>query len=508
MRNTLLLLFIFGIAFFAPETGEAQKKPLNVLLFTADDLDRNSLGCYGSQVPDISPNIDKLAEEGILFKRAYVNNSICAPSRAILATGLYGHNSGVMGFMKMQEDSNIPQIMELFRDQGYRVGVMSKVDHSTPMESFQWDYTVQQGELGRGRSPSLYYQKAVEFLNSCKESGKPFYFMVNSDDPHRPFFNPEEPLKRGMERPSRIYNENEIVIPGFLPDLPGVRKEVSHYYNSVKRLDDTFGKVMQALDESGFRDNTLVVFMSDNGIAFPFAKCDNYYASNRTPLIARYPGVIKPGRVDEKHFIAEVDYLPTIMEAAGFNPPEKLDGVSRWPVYLGREQENEGVIFTQIDSKAWGKPMPMRAQATPMRGIQTGEYLYIFNAWVNGKRIYANNNEGLAMQSMQKAAVSNPEIAERVNFFRYRVPEEFYDLKNDPNCLNNLIDDPDYAEQMNTMREKLAEKMKKTDDPLLKVFHNRYQPEKTLPWLYEIYPELIKIDQGGASTGTSDESDM
>ncbi len=497
MKNGILFTFLLGGALLKSEIGTPQEKTMNILLFTADDLDRNSLGCYGSQVPDISPNIDRLAREGIRFSRAYVNNSICAPSRAILATGLYGHNSGVMGFMKMEEESRAPLIMELFRDQGYQVGVLSKVDHSTPKKSFLWDFTIHESDLGMGRSPSRYYQKTAEFLESCKVSGKPFYLMVNSNDPHRPFFNPREPLTHGMEKPSRIFQQNEIPIPGFLPELSAIREEVSYYYNSVKRLDDTFGKVMQALDESGFKENTLVIFLSDNGIAFPFAKCDNYYASNRTPWIARWPGVIRPGQVNDRHFIAEVDFLPTVIEAAGFTPPQTLDGVSRWPLYFGREQENTGVIFTQIDNKAPGKPMPMRGIATPMRGVQTDHYLYIYNAWVNGKRVYANNNEGMTMEAMEKAAGQNQEIEKRVHFFRHRVPEEFYNLKEDPECLNNLVDDPAYAKPLNDFRQKLVVQMQKSNDPLLEIYLNRYDQDEILSQLYRIYPNLKTVDKEG-----------
>jgi N-sulfoglucosamine sulfohydrolase len=282
----ILIIFVFS-SFLACEDSVQDNKPLNILLFTADDLDKNSLGCYGGRTEDISPNIDKFAAEGLMFNHAFVNNSICAPSRGILATGLYGHNSGVMGFMKMSPACQTPLIMEVMRGHGYQLGVLSKVDHSTPKESFEWDFVKVQSELGFGRNPDLYYKRAKDFFDMTRKSGKPFYFMVNSDDPHRPYFVPGQELTGGMAEPSRIYTPEEINVPGFLPDLPDVRKELSYYYNSVKRLDDTFGKVMQALEESGYKENTLVIFMSDNGIAVPFAKCDNYHASNRTPWIVR-----------------------------------------------------------------------------------------------------------------------------------------------------------------------------------------------------------------------------
>ena len=281
----------------------------------------------------------------------------------------------------------------------------------------------------------------------------------------------------------------------YLPDLPLVREEMSYYYNSTKRLDDTFGKIMQLLEERGLKENTLVIFMSDNGIAVPFAKCDNYNASNRTPWIARWPGVIRAGAVNDQNFISGVDFMPTVLDAAGINPPKKMDGVSHWPLYIGKNRKNTGMIFTQIDNKAPGKPMPMRGLATHMRGIQTSEYIYIFNAWVNGERIYANNNEGLCMEAMENESEVNSQIAERVQFFRYRVPEEFYDLSIDPHSLNNLINDPEYAGKIRKFRKIMKKNMHKTGDPLLYVFLHRDEPEKFTPELYKIYPEIKILDK-------------
>jgi len=483
----LIPIIIGGILL---KTGLAfsQDHKFNVLLFTADDLDRNSLGCYGSGVPDISPNLDRFASQGIRFNHAFVNASISAPSRGIIATGLYGHNSGVKGFMKMPEGSKIPLLMEILRENKYTVGILGKVSHSTPKSDFIWDYVFDQQHLGDGRSPSVYYEKAKAFFRNCRETGKPFYFMVNSHDPHRPFFNPDEPVTGGAERPSRIYNHDEIEVPGFVPDLPLVRRELSYYFNSVKRLDDTFGKVMQALEESGFKENTLVIFLSDNGIAIPFAKCNTYYASNRTPWLVRWPGIVKAGLVDDKHYISEVDLLPTILEAAGIHPPEQLDGNSHLALYRGEEKRIEKYIFSQIDYKAGGGPVPMRS-------IQNGGYIYIYNAWSDGERIYANNNEGLTMRAIEMAAENDPDVENRVKTYRIREPEEFYNVKNDPDCMENLINDPSYIRQIRSMRKALEKWMVKTHDPLIEVYRQRYSPPGMLEEFYEAYPEAQIWDQ-------------
>jgi len=492
-RVTLILIFVFALLSVF-EVCAQDKRPLNILLFTADDLDKQTLGCYGGKVEDISPNIDKFASEGLMFNHAYVNNSICIPSRGILVTGLYGHNSGIMGFMKMPPDRTTPLIMEIMRQHGYQLGILSKVNHSTPKETFKWDFVYTQDQLGYGRNPDLYYKKAKDFFALAKDAGKPFYFMVNSDDPHRPFFVPGQQLKGGMAKPSRIYAPEEIEVPGFLPDLPDVRRELSYYYNSAKRLDDTFGKVMQALEESGYKENTLVIFMSDNGIALPFAKCDNYDASSRTPWIVRWPGVIKEGTINDEHLISEVDYYPTILDATGIKTSEKPDGKSRLPLYIGETQQNDAIVFTQIDNKSGGPPMPMRSKASPMRSVQTLDYIYIFNAWAYTSAIHYTNNEGITMKAMEAAAQSNEEIKNRVNSFRMRPPEEFYHIKEDPDCLNNYISDPKYSGEIQKMRNELEKWMKKYTDPLLAVYKNRNDVDQTRERLYELYPELARVD--------------
>lgn len=496
MKIQISIIIVFAFALFSTSKVCAQdKKQLNILLFTADDLDRNTLGCYGGNVEDISPNIDKFAEEGLMFNHAYVNNSICAPSRGILATGLYGHNSGVMGFMKMSQDSKTPLIMEVLRENGYLTGVLSKVDHSTPKELFEWDFMHTEKDLGDGRNPDLYYKRTTDFFKTVKSSGKPFYLMVNSDDPHRPFFNPEEELKKGISLPSRIYSSSEIVVPGFLPDLPNIRKELSYYYNSAKRLDDTFGKVMQALEESGLKENTLVIFMSDNGIALPFAKCDNYYASNRAPWIVRWPGIVPRGAVNDQHLISGVDYYPTILDACRIKVDTKYDGVSRLPLYRGEYQEIDSLVFTQIDNKSKGAKAPMRSDASPMRGVQSIKHIYIFNAWAYTSVIHYTNNEGITMKAMQKAAESNEEIRNRVNAFRKRPIEEFYDLQKDPDCLNNLISNQEYFKEIQQKRFELIGWMKKHKDPLLDVYENRDNNEKVREKLYKLYPDLKKVNE-------------
>ena len=262
-----------------------------------------------------------------------------------------------MGFIPARED--VPDIVTTLKATGYHTGILGKVGHSTPKKSMEWDYSFDQKDLGNGRNPDLYYQRSQVFLKQARTSGKPFYFMVNSHDPHRPYCNSDR-LTKGAAMPSRVYKPEEVDVPGFLPDLPGVRAELAMYLNSTRRLDDTFGRVMQALEESGEADNTLVLFITDNGIAVPFAKCNTWFHSTRSPLLARWPGVIEPGSRDETHFVSVVDFFPTFLAATRAKGPNELDGRSFLPLLKGETQDGREHVFTQIDSKAGGASVPMR----------------------------------------------------------------------------------------------------------------------------------------------------
>ncbi|TWT82362.1 Arylsulfatase [Planctomycetes bacterium CA13] len=455
--------FFIGIILACNTISLAAADRPNILLFTADDLHAESLGVYGGKPTDLTPNLDAFAAESLLFGKAHVNVAICAPCRAVIATGRYSHRSGAMGFMPARED--VPDIVTTLKAAGYHTGILGKVGHSTPKKSMQWDYAFDQRDLGNGRNPELYYQRSQVFLKECQAAKKPFYFMVNSHDPHRPYCDPDK-LTKGAAMPSRIYKPEEVEVPGFLPDLPGVRAELATYLNSTRRLDDTFGKVMQALDESGHAKNTLVLFITDNGIAVPFAKCNTWFHSSHSPLLVRWPGVIKPGTRDDKHFVSVVDFFPTFMEATQVNGPKGLDGRSFFSLLKGQSQQARNHVFTQIDSKAGGA-------AVPMRCVQNENFGYIYNPFSDGKYWYRNNNEGKTMEAMNEAAKTDPSIQARVDLFRYRVPEEFYDLKNDPNCLHNLIDEAGYAETLQTLQSKLVAHMKKTKDPMLSAFQSR-----------------------------------
>jgi N-sulfoglucosamine sulfohydrolase len=441
----------------------------NILLITADDLNWDSVGCFGAAVTTATPNIDRLAATGLRFEHAHVTCAVCMPSRSTLATGRYPHHHGIEGFVSKRLQPGTPTIMGMLADSGYRTGILGKLEHSSAGYEKHWDVAHDFADLDRGRSPERYGELVSQFLTSNDD--RPFYLMVNSHDPHRPFYGSDQEAaawKDPTPRPSRVYGDTEVMIPGFLPELPAIRKEVSEYLSSVRRCDDTVGAVLDALEASGLAENTLVCFLSDNGMAFPFAKTNCYLHSTKTPWIVRLPGATRAASVDSKHFISGIDWLPTVADLCGVSIPVDTDGRSFFPLLRGEHQTERDHVFTEFNETS-GK------RSYPMRCVQDGRYGYIFNAWSDGTRPFQNESQsGRSWKAMQKAAHHDPEIAARVHLFTHRVPEELYDFSSDPDALQNLIDDPAHAPVRDRLRALLEVHLSTSKDWAADCFAQRH----------------------------------
>lgn len=446
--------------------GEASKKP-NVLLLTADDMNWSSLGVTGCKVPDITPNLDRLASEGMRFEHAHVTIAVCQPCRSVLMTGRYPHRNGALGFQPISR--KVPTLQESLRAAGYANGILAKVPHLAPLDKFCWDTVVRGNQLGRGRSPDLYYKHAKAFFEQAQKAGKPFFLMANSQDPHRPFAGSQQEKRRKKPGPkwpgvSRTYKPLEVTVPGFLPDIPPVRKEMAQYYTSVHRCDEIIGSVLKALKDCGLEDNTIVMFLSDHGMPLPFAKTNCYLHSTRTPWIVRWPGKVKAGAVDGEHFISGIDFMPTILEALGLKTVPDMDGRSGLPLLKGEKQKGRSQVYTVFHRTSGRRDYEMRS-------VVNKKYGYIYNAWANGKTIFRNESQnGLTMKAMRQAAMTNPEIAARVKLFLYRVPEELYDYEKDPDARNNLAKNPRYKKVLTEMRAEMQKRMKSLKDPLSETY--------------------------------------
>ena len=450
---------------------------LNILLITADDMNWDTPGCYGKALADnITPNIDRLAAEGMRFNYAHVTVAACQPCRSSLMTGRYPHRNGAEGFEPIHND--IPTLTEQLHKAGYINGIFTKAGHLAPDEKFCWSVSRSEKAMAFGRDPKKYYQLSKEFFQLAEKNGQPFFLMANSSDPHRPLFEDgdepdfyNEKQRQEFAQPSRIYKSDEITMPGFLPDIPVVREDVRRYYCSARRCDDSVGEILRALRECGREKDTLVMFVSDHGMPFPFAKANCYLNSTRVPWLVRWPGVVKAEAVDNRHFISVIDFMPTILDAVGLGKPEGMDGFSFVPLLLGKRQKGRDKVFTQFHEGVARKRLPMRC-------VQNRKYGYIFNPWSDGEKFYSiGYTNRAAWKAMVAAAETDPDIAARVEMFKYRTVEEFYDFENDPDALHNLIDQPGYGKEIDKIRRQLLDWMKRTNDPALEALRNRHRPE-------------------------------
>jgi len=226
-----------------------------------------------------------------------------------------------------------------------------------------------------------------------------------------------------------------------------VRIEIAQYYSSVRRCDDSVGAILGALDETGTADHTIVIFLSDNGMSFPFAKTTCYPNGTRTPLIMRWPGHIGEGSVDRTHFISGVDILPTLLDMLGMAIPLGLDGFSHRSLLLGKHQAEREVLVTSLHATAAERLYPTRA-------LYHDRFAYIYNAWSNRRTEFiAEPQKGLTWAAMRQEAERDPAMAERVDLYRFRVREELYDVETDPHALQNLAQSPEYRGVLEESRD-------------------------------------------------------
>jgi N-sulfoglucosamine sulfohydrolase len=480
IRATLCLLSSFVIL-----VSSLSAKP-NLLIITVDDMSCDSVGVYGCKLPDTTPNMDKLAAQSLRFNYAHVVVGNCMPSRNVMWSGRYPHNNRIQGFRAMsRNDKDYPVLGDLMKDAGWFTGIRHKVSHSTPYSPFPWDIILGDEKKDDVKNPASWGAAATKGIEAAKAAGKPFCLLLNIADPHKPFYAEGN---RGdtvpdQNVPTKVFTPEEVPVPGFLPDDPVVRKELSHYYSSVRRADDSLGMILAALKASGEDENTVIIFLSDHGMPLPFAKTQLYHHSTRTPLMIRWPGVTKPGAVDDTNMISTVDLLPTLLDIVGMAKPDGFDGRSFAPLLKGEPQDGRDMVFKSYDENAGG-------QRTPMRAVQTKDFVYIFNPWSNGTRVMTGATAGTSTcRQMRVLAKTNEQVAGRIDLFDHRVPEEAYEVSYDPDALTNLIDKPEHAKQVAALEKAMEDWMVRVKDPLLDIFRHRADAAYRENWMLEIEKE-------------------
>jgi N-sulfoglucosamine sulfohydrolase len=394
-------------------------------------------------------------------------------------TGRYPHRNGTTTFKP--HDPDVITLPEILAGNGYRLGLMGKTGHTLPQKHDVFDTVIDGAALQGGRNPELYESFAGRFIADSEAADRPFFLNINLHDPHRPFAG--SPPETGFEErvqalvrrvvqgagladdiPGLAYwghpsvsarhDEADVYIPGFLPDLPEIRAELATYQTSVKRADETVGRIFDLLDRQGVRENTVFVFLTDNGIHMPFAKANLYPFSTRAALSVVWPQGGFDARVDREAFVSSIDIMPTLLDLLGIAKPPYLDGSSFLDTLTASGKRHRDGIFTQRHS-------------FPMRAYQDGVHSYIFNEWADGETPFqAFFLDNPSANAMREAARDDPAIQRRWDLFVYRTREELYDLKRDPWCLNNLAEESSMRETLARYRDTLKSHLASSDDNL------------------------------------------
>lgn len=428
----------------------------NVLLVISDDQAAAHVGCYGN--PDVkTPNLDRLAAEGMRFDRFYAACPQCVPSRAAYMTGRSPVAIGMTRF-SAPLPRDVVAFPELLRKAGYYTGITGRTFHldgsRTSPESEQVfekydlrtfddrvDWLKPDGD--RGKIPAL----VTEFLKAVPD-GKPFFLQVGSSDPHRPFTVGPGSTPAG-----------KLALPPHFPDTPGVRKDFSEYYAEIEQLDGDVGAVLKLLEEAGHADDTLLIFVGDNGCALLRGKGTLYEFGIRVPFIVRWPRVVKPGQVAAEIASGE-DLAPTILEACGVEPPKSMTGRSLAKRLRGEPFEAREYAFAERG--AHGSGLPTNTAAFDLGRCVVGDrYKLIYTALPQLPYTpvdFAGSAFWKEIVASHEAGKLAPEF-EQIYFPPQRPMFQLFDLESDPHELTNLAGRPETAKIERELKAALQEWM-------------------------------------------------
>ncbi len=440
--------------------------PRNVVLFVTDDQGQDA-GCYGNPVIK-TPNLDALAADATRFKYAYCTTASCSPSRSVILTGLFNHANAQYGLEHAHHHfrsfENLKSLPVLLSEASYRTARIGKF-HVGPEKVYRFDEKLP----GNPRSP-------VEMADNCRgviedASDRPFFLYFCTADPHRGGRANDLPLQadsfgnlpRGESYPGVEpvhYDPANVIVPPFLPDTPTCRAELAQYYDSISRADTGLGRLIEILKQAGKYEDTLIIYISDNGIPFPGAKTNVYEPGIRLPCIVRNPDAKKRGGVSEA-LVSWVDIAPTILDFAGVKPPDRvtLHGRSFLP------------ILDQEAPSSWDE---MYASHTlhevtmyyPMRVVRSGRYKLIWNIahplpFPFASDLWNSATWQDALQGGESFNYGRRTVTQLIHRPRF----ELYDLENDPDEVHNLTTDLQYRAVLSQLQRKLRDFQRRTGDP-------------------------------------------
>ncbi|WP_206365291.1 sulfatase family protein [Sphingobacterium corticibacterium] len=417
---------------FSIQRGLAQQP--NIVLILADDCSSVDIGAYGS--PDSrTPTLDRLAKEGILFNNAYQSTPVCSPTRQNLLTGLSPFRSGAYPNHTEVRDT-VKSLPHYLKPLGYRVALSGK-RHFGPSQNYPIEY------LGKLKNDAD-FASVDTFLNTVSNERQPFCLLVWSNEPHSPWNMGD----------TTLFDKQQLTLPPIYPDLTVTRQDFRDYLAEINYLDGQVKRTLELLDKHNLSDNTIVIFASEQGNSFPFAKWTCYNLGLRSALIARWPEKIKPNSVSNA-LVEYSDLLPTFIDIAGGTPVSALDGSSIVPILTGEKDIHKQYTFGQMTTRG----VINGSDYYPIRSVSNGRYRYIRNLAPEVSFRNAAINSAHFKEWIEDAK-SNSETAKLVNKYLQRPAEELYDDQEDPYNQFNLIDRP----ELETVKDELAAELKEWMD--------------------------------------------
>ena len=415
--------------------------PPNVVVLHSHDTGRH-VSPYGHAVP--TPTLDALAEESLQFRHAHTPAPTCSPSRAAMMTGLAPHAAGLTGLVNRGWTMDCPE--------RHLANRLREADYDTALAGFQHEHGGPDAdrELGYRRFPTADIsgsgdggasddrETAASAAEYVRTADGPFFLSATFFETHRPF-------------PAR--DEHDVDPDGIrpfdpLPNVPATREDVAGFHASAARLDDCLGQVLDALEDQGVLDETLVVYTTDHGPAFPGMKCTLSDAGTGVALLARFPDGPRGETVDG--LVSHTDFVPTLAEyldldvdANGVHGESWLDAVEDPSGFDGRDAVYGEVTY--------------HAAYEPTRSVRTERYRYVRRFDDYPTTVLPNVDDGPAKQFLTDHGLGE----------RERPHEALYDTYHDPSERDNLVDNPGYAGVVEDLRERLDEWMRETADPLL-----------------------------------------
>ena len=440
----ILLLALAAVA--TAQAAPSEKKP-NILIVIADDVTFNDIGCYGGTNVK-TPNIDRLAEQGLKFNYAYLAMSMCAPCRQELYSGLYPMRSGAT-WNHSRSKPGTKSVCHYLRELGYRVGLAGK-HHAAPRKSYCFD-TVDGFERNCCSPTAKADHQGIRRYMTADDD-QPFCLVIGLVVAHCPW-------KSGD--PSQ-FQLDKLKLPPSFADTPEVREDYAKYLAEIGLLDRQVGDILDTLKDIDKADDTLVIFTSEQGGQWPGAKWTAWELGLHTAFMARWPGKIEPGRKTEA-IIQYADVVPTLVDVAGGDPSKlNLDGTSFLDVLLGKKDRHRKYAYGMHNNVPEGPPYPIRT-------IRSGQFRYIRNLRPDAeyfeKHMEVPRRWGNYWESWKKAKETDAHARKMFQRYRRRPAEELYRTNQDVYELDNLAGNAEYAEIKAQLRAELEKWMKSQGDP-------------------------------------------